>query len=97
MLKDITVLSNRFKELVELVYEPEVLQTTEAQAYCLECALQSNNTGNLNEFLDILDGQNRCLDLNPKEEKTIYSSTGLKPYTVEREKDGSYSISLTVE
>ena len=97
MLKDITVLSNRFKELVELVYEPEVLQTTEAQAYCLECALQSNNTGNLNEFLDILDGQNRCLDLNPKEEKTIYSSTGLKPYTVKREKDGSYSISLTMQ
>ena len=97
MLKDITITSNRFKALIELAYEPKVLQTTEAQAYCLECALQSNNTESLNEFLDILDGQNRCLDLNPEEEKTIHSSTGLKPYTVKKEADGSYSISLTMQ
>ena len=97
MLKDITIISNRFKALTELAYEPKVLQTTEAQAYCLECALQSNNTESLNEFLDILDGQNRCLDLNPEEEKTIHSSTGLKPYTVKKEAGDSYSISLTMQ
>lgn len=97
MLKDIETIIGRFKGLVELVYEPEVLQTTEAQAYCLECALQSNTTASLNEFLDILDKKNRCLDLNPEEEKTIYSSTGLKPYTVKKEEDGSYSISLTMQ
>ena len=97
MLKDSTALSNRFKGLVELAYEPKVLQTTEAQAYCVECALQSNNTRSLSNFLNILDGQNRCLDMNPEEERTIYSSTSLKPYAVKKEADGSYSISLTIK
>lgn len=97
MSKDIETISSRFKELVDLTYGLEASQTTEAQAYCLECELQSSNIRSLNDFLDILDKGNKCLDLNSEEEKTIYSSTGLKPYTVKKEADGSYSISLTMQ
>ena len=98
MLKDTKIVRNRFNSLAALVYRPEVLQATEAQASCLECIPKPSDNKKLNEVLDILDEQSQCLNLNPGEEKIIHSGTGLnKSYTVKREMNGSYVVPLTVQ
>ena len=98
MLKDTKIVRNRFNSLVALVYRPEVLQATEAQISCLDCIPKPSDNKKLNEVLDILDEQSQCLDLNPGEEKTIHSGTGLnRSYAVKKEANGSYVVPLTVQ
>ena len=98
MLKDMKTVRNRFGSLAALLYKPEVLQTAEVQANCLECASKSNDNKNLNELVEALDEQSQCLNLNPGEEKIIHSGTGLnRSYTVKKEADGSYVIPLTLQ
>ena len=99
MLEDISTIRDRFSDLVGLAYEDEVL-TTEAQANCLECVSENGNEmlKTMSDLLKALNESSQCLDLNPGEEKTVYSGTGRhRSYTVKRTQDGNYSVPLTLE
>ena len=91
----------RFRSLVDLAYGPEALKTTEFKAPCFDCAIKDDREANgLLDFMNVLEKQSQCFDLNPEEEKTVHPGTGLDvfgSYTVRKESDGAYSVALNLE
>ena len=94
---------NRFSDIADLVYGPEALQSTEAQAPCLDCMVKGYEGGDeiskLSNWLDTLDQIDQCSDPEPGQKKRIYSGTGLDAsYTVMRNPDDdTYSIPLNLK
>lgn len=105
MSKDINIIRGRVLEMAEIAYGPDILKTTEAKAFCLDCIEKFNNNSNETEFLNVfsnlvvdINEQSQCSDLNPGQEKRVHSGTGSnRSYNLKKEPDGTYSVSLNVQ
>ena len=101
MIKNMNILRERVPQLTNLAYGQE---STEAQALCMDCVFGKkiesfDKLGNfLKELRDQSQEQSQCLELDPGEEKDVFSGNGLKEnYVLKRDRDGSYSITFPVE
>ena len=105
MSKDIDIVRGRVLELAELAYGPGVLKTTEAKAPCLDCVDSAKGENiSLNLFSNLIhnfsEGEHsQCSELEPGQEKRIYSGTMLNhcSYNIKKAQDGTYSIPLSLK
>ena len=103
MSKNIDIVRGRVLELAELAYGPDVLKTTEAKAPCLDCVDNAKDMS-LNLLSDLIhpfsEGEHsQCSELEPGQEKRIYSGTMLNnnSYNIKKAKAGTYSIPLNLK
>ena len=95
MVEDVQIIQARISELMELAYGPEPSGSTEANAPCLNCALNTEETdiNPLEKLVESLDNQSQCSELEPGETKTVYSDTSLNySYPLKKDSEGNYVI-----
>ena len=100
MLKDLSTWWERITDLAEMVYGPDILSATSAQAPCTYCESANINEEikDLPELINDLEEQSQCSDPKPGEQKIVHSGISLyRSYTVKREPDGSFSIPLYID
>ena len=96
--KELTIKTQRFTYLTELVYGQDILKTTEAKAPCVDCLDGSlpKELSTLDQLFSRLKEHSLCSDPAPGEEKQITSNFLGYSHTVRRESDGSFSIPLNL-
>ncbi len=94
--KELSIKKQRFRYLTELVYGEDILQTTEAEAPCVDCLDGSlpKELSTLDQLFSRLKEHSLCSDPAPGEEKQVTNNGD--SYTVRREPDGSFSIPLNL-
>ncbi len=94
--KELSIKKQRFRYLTELVYGEDILQTTEAEAPCVDCLEGSlpEELSDLNQLFSRLKEHSVCSGPAPGEEKQVTNNGD--SYTVRRESDGSFSIPLNL-
>ena len=94
---------NRFSQMANLVYGPEVLSKTEAKAPCLECIIAgTDDFQNISQRIRHLEKTHQCRNNLPAgKEKAVFPANPMAnippSYNVKRQLDGSYSISLRLQ
>ncbi len=96
--KELTIRTQRYTYLTELVYGRDILQTTSAKAPCMDCVegSLSQELRDLNHLFSRLKEHSLCSDPAPGEEKQVTHNLPGRFYTVRKELDGSFSIPLNL-
>ena len=102
MLNYVNIAKQRFLDIAALAYGEAALPPTESMSICHEC-VSGKQEPTIEEILNLQDAlkaaaahSSSCKKLNPGEEKTVFSNTGITdiPYKINRELDGSYNVPL---
>ena len=102
MLKDMNRFKKRVYDIVELIYETDILKTTEARDICLDCSaikFKQDEYGNMDFFQDIRENIDpQCFDPKPGEVKLVNAVWGSRVgHILKREEDGSFSAHLNLK
>ena len=96
MIKNMGIIQKRVSKIMDLVYGSE--KDMEAGAICMDCLLKTGEIHPFEKLLKSLKEKSQCLELNPGEEKEVYSGNGLREsYNLKQDPDGSYSIGFPMK